>query len=276
MEGFLDVQSWRDAFVHSFSDLIDGTARYLPLVASAMIILLVGWLVSTGIAWVARGLLRVMGVDRGAARVRLGDALHQAGIAAPLSTILGQLVFFLFMLAFARVAMEWVGLTVVTGAIDSLVAFLPRLLTGGLIMLFGLLIARVAGRLATSAAATARVPQAIRLGGLTHGLLVLIAAVMALERLGVGTEILVNSVTAVVAAATVTMGVAFALGARPIVTHILAGHFLRQSLPGDRVVEFRGRRGMIERIGPVDTVLKGEEQSWSIANAQLLEEVVAR
>lgn len=270
------LQGWRDAIAASFADLLDAIARYLPLLAAALLILAVGWLVSSALGWLARWLLRHLGVDRGASRIHLTEALHRAGIRASVSEILGRLVFLVLMLSFARAAMDFVGLTVVIGSIDALVAFLPKLIAAGLILLFGLLLGRVAGNLVSSGAATAGLPQAPRLGALAQGLFLTLAAIMALERVGIETEILVHALTALIAAVSLTMGVAFALGARPLVTHILAGHFLRQSLPADRVVEFRGMRGVVERVGPVDTVVRGEGQAWSIGNAHLLEDVVSR
>lgn len=276
MKGILDVQGWREAIASSFANLGDAAARYLPQIAAAAVILLAGWLVSTAAAWLAAWIMRRGGVDRASARMRLGEVLRQAGITSPPSAIFGQLVFFVLMLAFARPAVDALGLVVVARAIDALVGFLPRLVAAGLILLFGVLIGRLAGNLVSSGAATARLPQAPRLGAVAYGMFLLVAGVMALERVGVETQILVNTVTVMVAAAAVTMGAAFALGARPLVTHILAGHFLRQSLPVERVVEFRGMRGVVERVGPVDTVLRGEERSWSIANAALLDEVVVR
>jgi hypothetical protein len=71
-------------------------------------------------------------------------------------------------------------------------------------------------------------------------------------------------------------GLAFALGARPVVTHILAGHFLKQSLPRDVAVEIAGQRGIVEVVGPVSTVLRDGDRSWTIPNAQLLDQIVIR
>jgi small-conductance mechanosensitive channel len=86
----------------------------------------------------------------------------------------------------------------------------------------------------------------------------------------------VTVVTAVVGAVTVTVGVAFALGARPVITHIMAGHFLRQSLPTGGSVEVGGQRGVVERVGAVDTLVRDEEHTWSIPNGRLIEEIVVR
>lgn len=104
----------------------------------------------------------------------------------------------------------------------------------------------------------------------------MVAGVIALEQLGVRTEIVVTVLTAVVAALGVTVGIAFALGARPVITHILAGHFLRQSLPPGGSVEIGERRGVVERVGSVDTLLRDGERAWSISNGRLLDEIVQR
>ena len=71
-------------------------------------------------------------------------------------------------------------------------------------------------------------------------------------------------------------GALLALGARPLVTHILAGHALRQALPEGRSVEVAGRSGVVERVGPVDTVFRDGNQKWSMSTGALLEEVIVR
>jgi hypothetical protein len=88
--------------------------------------------------------------------------------------------------------------------------------------------------------------------------------------------VLVQGLTTLIGVLGLTVGATFALGARGIVSHILAGHYLRQSLPERSTVEVIGRRGTVERIGAVDTLVRDEERLWSIPNARLLEEVVGR
>ena len=61
-----------------------------------------------------------------------------------------------------------------------------------------------------------------------------------------------------------------------MVTHILAGHFLKQSLPREGAIEVDGTRGIVERVGAVDTLLRNDTRSWSVPNGQLLEKVVER
>ncbi len=104
----------------------------------------------------------------------------------------------------------------------------------------------------------------------------LVVAVLALEQLGVETELLVTVITALVATLSLAMGVAFALGARDVVTHILAGHYLRQSLPAGRLVEVQGRSGVVQEVGPVATLMRRDDRVVSVPNARLLDEIILR
>jgi hypothetical protein len=171
---------------------------------------------------------------------------------------------------------EALGLAAVTATIDRLAAYVPNLIGATLIAVLGILLARLLDGLTSSAAAAAGVPGAPRLGFLVRVLSIGLVTIVAVEQLGLETDILVWPLTAVLASAALTGGLAFAIGARPIITHILAGHFLKQSLPRDSFIEVDGERGIVERIGPTDTLLKNGDRKWSIPNAQLLERVVKR
>lgn len=271
-----DVEAWRQVLVNSLGELGRTVAGFLPSLVATLVILAVGWLVSRGAQAVSERLLRRMGLDRAAGRLRLTDVLQEAGIAAAPSWIVGRLVFWVLLLTFVMSAVETLGLTAVTSTIDRLVGFLPNVIASGLILVLGLLLARLVRNLVGSAAAAAEVGQAARLGALSQGVVSVVVGVVALEQIGIDTEVVVTMLTALIAALAVATGLAFALGARPVIGHILAGHFLRQSLSPGGNVEIDGRRGVIERVGPVDTLIRSDAGAWSIPNGRLLEEVVVR
>jgi hypothetical protein len=101
-------------------------------------------------------------------------------------------------------------------------------------------------------------------------------AILASEQLGLDTQILVTVVTAIVAAIGVGLALAFALGSREIVHAILAGHYVRQSLEEGQPVEIDGQRGVLEKVGATQTMIRGVESSWSIPNTRLLETTIIR
>ena len=276
MSEIFDIEAWRQVLVNSLTEFGATTAVFLPSLIATLVILGVGWLVSRLVAAISERVLLQLGLDRAAARLGISETLREAGVSVLPSYIVGRLVFWILMLTFLLSAVETLGLSAVTATIDRLIAFLPNVIAAGLIFVLGLLLARLVRNLVSSGAAAAELAQAPRLGSLAEIVVALIVGVVALEQLGIETQMVVTVVTAVVGAVGVTVGVAFALGARPVITHIFAGHFLRQSLPSGGSVEVGGQRGVVERVGAVDTLLRDGEQSWSIPNGRLIEEIVIR
>lgn len=276
MEGITDWTTWREVFAQVGGEIAGSASAFLPRLVGGLALLAVGWLVARAVELAVGGGLRRLGLDRAAARLRISDVLERAEIGIAPSVLIAKLAFWMLFLSFLLSTADILGLEAVTTTIDRLIAYIPSLIGAGLTVILGLLLARFAGALVGSAAAASGIGGASRLGFLVQLGVAGLVAVAALEQLGVATGVLVAPLTALLAAAGVAAGLAFALGAHPIVTHILAGHFLKQSLPRDSAVEISGERGVVERIGPTDTLLRSGERSWSVPNARLLGEVVIR
>lgn len=276
MSEIFDVEAWRQVFVKSLTEFAGTVGTFLPSLMATLAILVVGWLVSRLVAAVAERMLVKLGLDRAGARLGIPETLRAARVSASPSHLLARVVFWILMLTFVLPAAEALGLSAVTATIDRLISFLPNVIAAGLILVLGLLLARFVRNLVSSGAAAAELAQAPRLGSLAETAAVLVVGVVALEQLGIETATVVAVIAAIAGAIGVTVGVAFALGARPVITHILAGHFLRQSLPSGGSLEVDGRRGVVERVGAIDTLVRDGENTWSIPNGRLIEEIVRR
>lgn len=271
-----DITAWRDALLQSATDLALRVAGFVPALLAAIVLLGVGWLLARAVELTARRVLGALGLDRAATRLGMSQPLERAGVRTPLSDVIARLSFWLVIAAFVLASARMLGLAAVTATVDRLVGFVPDLVGAGVILVLGLLAARFLGTLVSSGGAAAGLPSAARLGFVVRVLFGGLVVVVALEQLGVATSVLVGPLTAVLAAAGLSAGLTLALGAHPIVTHILAGHYLKQSLPRDSLVEVGGGRGVVERIGATDTLLRDGDDCWSIPNAKLLDLVVKR
>lgn len=276
MDQLFNLTTWQEILVAAFSGLAENISNFLPNLLGAALILLLGWILSRGLEVLAARALRGLGLDGASTRLRVTDVLERAGIELTFSQIVAKLVFWLVMLTFVLSSVETLGFVAVTETINSLIAFIPSVIGAGLIGIGGLLLGRFVATFVSSGAAAAGVEAAPRLGFLAQIVVVGLVVLVALEQLGVSTDVLLLPFTVALAAAGFAIGLAFALGARPVVTHIMAGHFLKQSLPRNASVEIGGERGLVERVGAVDTLLRSDSRTWSVPNAQLLDHVVVR
>lgn len=270
----IDMEAWREMFIRAASELLSKVSGFLPQLLAALAILSIGWLVARAIEIATRRLLRTLGLDRAAARVRLSALLERAEIRMSASQIVAKAVFWIVMLTTILSAVETVGLTAVTATIDRLIAYIPNLIGAGLVAVLGMLGARVLGGIVRSAGVAAHLDGAARMGIAVEWAVASMAVIAAAEQLGIATSILIAPVTVVLGALTLSAGLAVGLGARPIITHVLAGHFLRRSLPNESLVVVQGEQGSVEHVGATETRLRGESKTWTVPNARLLDEVV--
>lgn len=276
MQTVFDSQAWKEVLIRTFTELSTTLARLVPAVLGAILMLALGWLVARGVELAARRLLARLGVDRASSRTGVSDLLRRSGIGLGVSDLIAKLLFWLLLLTFVVSAVEMIGLESVIGSLDRLIAFIPRVIAACVIVVVGLVFARFVAGLTASAFSAAGFANGARVGLVVQIGLGALVGLVAIEQLGVRTEVLVGPLSALVGAAAFSAGLAFALGARPIVTHILAGHFVRQSLPRDAFVQIGDRRGVVQRVGATETLLRDGELQWSVPNGQILDAVVLR
>jgi len=208
--------------------------------------------------------------------MRLTDSLRRAKIKSDPSAIVARIIFWTLMLTFLVAAVETLGLRAMTGTIDRLVAYLPNLVAAALIVVLGFVLGRLVQRLVQSGASMVGLTQAEKLAAAAQGAVILITGVVAVEQLGLKTDVIVTVIAVLAATIGLTLGLAFALGSRAVVAHILAGHYLRQTLVSGRTVEVAGRKGTIDHVGAVNTVFTEGDRSWTVPNAVLLDDVVVQ
>ncbi len=276
MNDLLNISAWQEILISWLSELGGTIAAFLPHLLGAVFLLITGWFVSRLVESASRSLLDRLGFDGVSKRLGIGEMLSAAGIGKTPSAIIGRLLFWTLMLTFLLSAAEILGLSAVTLTIDRLIRFLPNVIGAVLVAVIGVMLAQFAGNLVASGAATANLAFAKQLGKTTKGVIVLMVGVLALEQLGIDTEILTLVITAIVVSAGIGMSWAFAFGSRDIVRGLLAGHYLRRSLVVGDEVEVDGRRGRVVQVGPVETTFTGDSGSWSVPNARLIDSVILR
>lgn len=271
-EQFSEIQTM---LLDMLSGVTGATIDFLPKLIGALAVFFVGWILAKMLRAIFVRSIQVS-LDGLLERTGAMETLERASITAQPSQIVGSVVYWLVLLLFVMGAAEIVGLTAVTAAITRILGYLPSVISAALILAAGVFLARFIGNVVTSAGSAANLSYAKGLGAVAQTSLVVMVVVVTLQQLGVDTQILITVITVTVAAITAGMGLAFALGSRDIVTGILAGHYLRQTLPEGQPVEVDGRRGVVDQIGPIATTFRDGERRWSVPNRRLMDEVIGQ
>ena len=260
--------------VDAFRNLLTSVIAWTPRVVVGLVLLVLALIVAKMIEGVLRSLFRRVGVDALADRLGLSSSLGQIGIKHPLSSLVPRILYYLLLILFARTGADALGLTAISGAIGSFMAYLPNVVAAVLILLLGSAAAQFAGRAVTEAATNSGIEFAGSLGGLVAAVFLGIVGIMAIGQLQVETDVVRIVISAILGAMVLAFGLSFGLGSREITRNIIAGFYARKTFQIGKEMEIGGERGNLTAITPTQTILERDGEVIAVANATYLEGVV--
>lgn len=253
---------------------LERAAAFLPNLLSAILILLLGWLLAAVASRLAAKALQTLRVDSLAERNGMTSTLKDVGFSGTLSGLLSGVLYWIILLLTLLPAVEALRMVYFTMMVAKLLGYLPTLIAAAVILLVGLSLARFLSNALARTAKNANLEYAGALGIISRYFLSLIVIVITLAQLGVQTAIL----TVILAVILISVGLATALalgfGSRAVVANILAGAFVRDHFQEGRVIEVQGVRGKIVAVNSVGTTLENESGMVTIPNTVLMENVV--
>lgn len=267
---------WDQAFwTETINEIQSSLSTWLPSILGALLLLFVGWLVARIIQAVIARLLLRLGLDRLAERTGIARGLTTIGWQRTLSYLLARITYWLILIFFILLALGALGLTdVVTSALNSFFAFLPRLVAAMVIFLVGAFIARIVGDAVTAMTLQSDIPSGRVLGQAVRYSLLLVVVILALDELGVQTTILTTIIIVTVAAIALGLALAFGLGNRQLAHGIMAGFHAREEFTPGQTLTVGDHTGRLVRIGATKALLETSEGQISLPNVVLLNEVV--
>ena len=271
----MELDPWTQSLVSAMTALWTKVAGFIPNLFVALVLVLLGFVVAKLLDTLLSKLLGKVGLDRLMHGTGLTKILARAGIHAPVSALIGKIVYWFVLLIFLVSAAESLGLQRVSATLDVLALYVPKVFGAALVLLAGVLLAQLVSSIVRGAAEGVGLDYATGLGRVAQGLVIIISISVAIGQLEVKTDLLNNVIAIVLISVGLAVALAMGLGSRGIASQILAGIYVRELFELGQEVEVDGVRGHIEEIGTVKTtLLTADGDLVSIANRVMLEQRV--
>ena len=213
-----DTTNFGDRLQLSVTQVLGQT---LPALLGALVILFAGYLL-------AKVLEKL--TDRGLRRVRLNHLLERGGVIQAVersgthvnpTRVLANLVFWLVMFTVILLAANALGLDSLANVVSTLVSYIPSVIAAIVIILVGIVLGGFVGGLIGASAGAVHGGRALaRIG---RGGVMLLAVFMALQELGIATDIVTTAFAILFGAIALALALSFGLGNRE-----LAGEITRE------------------------------------------------
>ncbi|WP_292465286.1 hypothetical protein [Methanolobus sp.] len=110
---------------------------YIPLILSALAVLIIGLLLVDFLAGLVKNIIIATGIDERLERTSIGSGMRTSGMT--FSGLIAGIVKIFGYLVFIMAALDILNLTLIAGIVAAMIAYLPSLFAGVLILVIGLL-----------------------------------------------------------------------------------------------------------------------------------------
>ena len=204
----------QSSFTQVFGDIF-------PALLGALVILFAGYLLAKLLEGLTDKFLRRIRLNRMLERGGVMQAVERSGSHLNPTRVLSNLVFWLVMFAVILVAARALGLDSLANVFSELVSYIPSVIAAIVIILVGIILGGFVGGLIGASAGALHGGRALARVG--RGGVILLAIFMALQELGIATDIVTTAFAILFGAIALAMALSFGLGNRE-----LAGEITRE------------------------------------------------
>ena len=204
----------QSSFAQVFGDIV-------PALLGALVILFAGYLLAKVLEKLVERFLRRIRLNKMLEKGGVMQAVERSGSHLNPVRVLANLVFWLVMFAVILVAANALGLESLANVFSELVSYIPSVIAAIVIILVGIVLGGFVGGLISASAGALHGGRALARVG--RGGVILLAIFMALQELGIATDIVTTAFAILFGAIALAMALAFGLGNRE-----LAGQVTRE------------------------------------------------
>jgi hypothetical protein len=207
---------------------------YLPRLGVALAIAVAGWLLAKALRFATVKALRALNFHVLSERAGMDEFLQQGGSRRDTADLFGLIVFWLVMLGALIVAFNGLGLAQVTDVLTRVLLFLPRLLIGLTVVVFGLYFARFVGQSVQAWCRGADIGDAELIGRVVRYAIVTFVVLIAIDHLDIGSGLVQQTFLILLAGVVFGLALAFGIGGKDRAAAMLERWFPRAQPPEGR------------------------------------------
>lgn len=196
-------------------------AQFIPVFIGFLLILLVGWLIASGLKKILIKFLILVKVDALSGKTGFSKVLENAGIKDTLSEIIGIVAYWIIVIITLSTAVNALGLANVSSILDRIILYIPNVIVAIFILILGLFSASFLNTIVTAASINAGILQANILGKIASTVVIVFSVIIAVEQLNLKIELINSIITIIIASLGLAFAIAFGIGSKDVATKLI-------------------------------------------------------
>ncbi len=224
-------QDWYVIIFTAFQNLWQGFLNFIPALLGAIIVFVVGWLISVGVGKLITKILDLFKINQLFARGQIDEALEKAGIKANVTGFIGGIVKWILVLVFLIVATDILGLSQFADFLNKVLAYLPNVVIATLIFVATVIIIEIIEKVLVASLHKISPSSSHLVRAVVRWTIWIFAILAILLQLGIVISLVQTIITGFIAMLVISAGIAFGLGGKDVAAEILQD--LKRKLKGE-------------------------------------------
>jgi hypothetical protein len=210
----LAVLEWDNLIAEPVRQMLTRILAYLPVLAGALVILIVGWLIAKAIRGIIDWLLKVVRFDTLADKAGISEILRKGDLKISAREVVSGIVYWLIIIMVLVMTVDALGLPKASDVLASLFAYVPNVIAALLVLVVAMFLASFVSGIVRTAAGNANLPKPQIFAGISRWAIIIFAVTIALEQLGIAPLLVTATFNIILGGICLALALAFGLGGK--------------------------------------------------------------
>ena len=242
------ITNIKDLTIESLNQMAKNIAEVAPKVIFAILILIIGWLITKVMALVLKRMLKFAKVDKLTDIINDKNLFGNTDLKFNVTTVIVGFVKWVMFLVFLIIASDVMNWEIVSVEIGNLLRYLPRLFSAIALFMVGLYIANFIKKAIRGLFESFDLAGDRAISNLVFYVIIITITITALNQAGIDTDIVTNNLTIILGAILLTVALGFGFGSREVIKSLLFSFYSKKNFEVGQIISMDDITGKIVSI----------------------------
>ncbi|OIN61138.1 mechanosensitive ion channel family protein [Arsenicibacter rosenii] len=260
--------------MNTVMSFVNSVFSFFPRLIGSAVVLILGFGLARLFSRLALRVLSRIGLDKLGERLNEVQFIRQLQTEIKLSEVISKIIYYFVLLIFITASTETLGVEAISKMIQSLVAFIPRLIAAAIMLQIGIMVADALKKAVTTLAASFNIPSARNLGTVVFAFVLLVVIISALSQAGINTTLLESSFNLLIGGAIFAFALGYGLSSKEIMVNTLSSIYSRSQFEIGQRIRIDDIEGTITSINQSTILLQTGKDITRIPMSTLQNKIV--
>jgi hypothetical protein len=225
--------------------MIDKFVLGIPNFIMAVIVIIMGVMISKSIAKILRVFLSKIKIDRFGEKLNQIEIVYKSGIQIKISTVLSKIIYYFLLLLFLVTATDILGMQALSNLVVSTIEFIPNLVVALIVMILGVLGAEALRSAVLTTCTSLGIPSAKVISMFIFYFVFITVFITALSQAKIDTKFLSQNISIIIAGAVFAFSLGYGLASKDVVANFLASMYSKDRVKVGDVIKINNIEGKV-------------------------------